>query len=464
MCKPQIHWMIAVTTVVATGSLMGQQPTGDGPELMQAPLVAESLGLEMRLPVNSSVTTDPSASQLAYLVTDGHEVPRWTLRIQVLKASSPRATAASLIDDYLEAIQQTGGEFTLIANEPTLHANVQGHRLYISQELTSFSSTVNGWVVIPTGPGTFLVVTIAASPESFVAVRPLIEASLATIRVQRQDQRAAMRTSKLAAGRRAVSLFTETKLRSFVGVTEWYRVYMPAAVSGSGRDEEQAWFKMQYTEAQRGELNPERDPAKFNGIERMPGLMLSLDAHLVGDPAQRRTIDVQSRFWLSWDRSHESWSIRQTERVDGREVDSTAETGVRDFATLTVIFSVAGRQARTPQQWTLPDSAYLSQPEIYLLGSLLPRDGTMTKEMAFYAYDSRSQKMPLRTDRWEQATDGSRNWILTTKPAVDADEIKQLFGPNGRRQRRMDASGLITAQIDPDDLQRLWRGKGPIGR
>ena len=141
-------------------------------------------------------------------------------------------------------------------------------------------------------------------------------------------------------------------------------------------------------------------------------------------------------------------------------LDTTGETGVRDFGLLNVIISSKKKMSREPKQWSLPDRAYLCQPEVFFLGSLLPRDDSVGEELAFYHYDSHRQRMPLRVDRWQRTDDGSGNWTLISKLAIDAGSITQIFDAQGNRLKRLDANGVITERIDPQELQRLWKAKG----
>ncbi|MEE9131099.1 MAG: hypothetical protein V3T84_13855, partial [Phycisphaerales bacterium] len=82
------------------------------------------------------------------------------------------------------------------------------------------------------------------------------------------------------------------------------------------------------------------------------------------------------------------------------------------------------------------------------------------EELAFYYYDSHRQRMPLRVDRWQPTGDGSGHWALVSKLALDAGSITQIFDTQGNRLKRLDANGIITERIDPQELQRLWNAKG----
>ena len=118
---------------------------------------------------------------------------------------------------------------------------------------------------------------------------------------------------------------------------------------------------------------------------------------------------------------------------------------------------------REPSRYAIPDSAYLSQAEVFLLGSLLPRDKPLGGDMAFYYYDSKSRQLAQRIDQWERA-DRAGQWLLTTIPVVEASVIRQWFDATGRRIRRIDGDGTVTERIDPNALARLWQSKGLMAR
>ena len=141
---------------------------------------------------------------------------------------------------------------------------------------------------------------------------------------------------------------------------------------------------------------------------------------------------------------------------------TSGETGIRDRFRLKVVTSTKESRTRDEANWTITDQAYLSLPEVFCLGSLLPRDEARAGEMEFFFYDSRHRALPRRIDRWQPVADG--NWELLTRSALDANAIRQVFNSNGERLRRIDGDGKITERIDPQTLRRLWESKGLITR
>jgi hypothetical protein len=166
---------------------------------------------------------------------------------------------------------------------------------------------------------------------------------------------------------------------------------------------------------------------------------------------------------MGWDRATEAWSVRQTQRK-GTASQTTAETGLRNQANLEVIHSLREQLTREPTRWTLPDVAYLCQPELLLLGALLPRDPPPDGAIAFSCYDSNSRQVTQRVDRWARAMDGTGHWVLTTLPLLAVSPHTQRYDASGQRIERVEADGTTTRRIDPADLRRLWRSKGLLPR
>ena len=101
---------------------------------------------------------------------------------------------------------------------------------------------------------------------------------------------------------------------------------------------------------------------------------------------------------------------------------------------------------------------------LFLLGGLLPRDGSIAGEMTFYVYDTKSRRLTDRIDDWRRTRDGSGQWVLKTMPVLDTKPITQLFDAQGNRIRRIDGDGTVTERIDPDRLKGIWRSKGLMER
>ena len=454
--KPRLPTAILILAVTGASA---QAPPAPG--LDPIPLAAEALGLTMYLPAGAIVNTQSTDQAISYLASDPEG--SWSLRISNLSSAVPEPSAEALAAEHLKAIQATGRPYQIIANEPRTVGSTTGQLLFLRQTLDDQKQLVNGWLILPNSPRTFVILTIVTTPQEYLRLRPIFEACFDSIQLRSVQDIQRQREARFARGRAIIGTLTADKLRSAQGGRSWYRIYRQGASGRRADDTEVGFLTIECLEAMRGELTPDRSTSSFTGLETQRGLMVLLEARAIIDAEAKRYLDVDGRYWMAWDRGAEAWSILQTHRT-GSASQTTAETGVRNRATLNVIHSSKELRTREPAVYVIPDMAYLSQPEIFLLGQLLPRDGSVTGEMTFYSYDSKSRRVVERIDSWEPSRDGSGHWVLTSQPMLEATVITQVFDAQGNRIRRIDGQGTITERIDPEDLRRIWRSKGLLTR
>jgi hypothetical protein len=435
-------------------------PPGSG--LEPDPLVAEPLGLRMHLPEGAVVIPQVAEGEVTYAVTGGEDSP-WSMRIATMSPAVPEPSAAALLAERVDAVKATGRPHRVIASGPFARGDARGQLLYLEQTLDDQQRLVYGWLVLPTSPRTFVAFAFLTTAEHFPRLRAVLEASFSTIELRSRAELLDERQAQIERGRDMVGTFTPQRLRGALGERRWFRLYRPAGPGQPAAATEVGFLNMRCVEAPRGQLTPERSPASYSDLEARLGLMVMLEARVIGDAAANDYLDLDGRYWLSWDRSTEAWSIRQTRRQE-QASRTTAETGVRNLASLEVIHALKERFTRDPNRWTVPDTAYLSQPEVFLLGNLLPRDGSVSGALAFYYYDTRKRQLTQRVDRWAPVTDGTGHWVLTTQPMLDVASITQRFDASGGRIERIDADGTVTRRIDAADLRRLWQSKGLLTR
>ncbi len=444
-------------------SLSAGPPNPRAAGLDPEPLVAEAYGLKMHLPAGTTVTTQLTDQKLMYVFADGREVGAWGMRLQPLVSSRPGASAESLIQDKIREVRSTGRRFRIIANHPGIYGAVEGRLLYLQRTLPDGAEVINGWLILPTAPQRFLVFSLVMSADRFGLLRSVFDASFSTIDLRSQEEVAAQRQARLERGRMVIDTLTPARLRSLVSGRTLYRIYQPATSGRADDETEFGYFTMRFLEAPRGRLTPERLPSSYGAMESEEGLMVVIEARAIVDAAAKHYVDVEGRYWMGWTRSSEAWSVRVTERKGVTE-HTTAETGVRARGVLNVIHSAREEFTRQPTEWSIPDKAYLSQPEVFGLGGLLPRDGTVTGPMTFYHYDSRLRRVPRRIDDWQPADDPTGHWVLRTRSSIAAGVVTQIFDARGTRLRRIDADGKITERIDHRELLRIWQAKGLLAR
>jgi hypothetical protein len=434
------------------------------PGLDPEPLVAEPIGLRMHLPEGAIVMPEVAQGAVSYAITGGKgEAEPWSMRISTLSPALQQVSAEVLLAEHLESVKATGRPHRVIESGPRTFGGAQGQLLYLEQTLDDEQRLVNGWLLLPTSARTFVTFAILTTAEYFPRIRPTLESSFSTIELRTNAELLDERQAQLERGRAVVETFTPQRLRSALTERHWFRIFRPAGPEQPGDEVEVGFLSVQALEAARGRLTPERQPQSYGALESERGLMVLIEARAIIDAEKGQYLDVDGRYWMDWDRATEAWSLRQTQRY-GDASQTTAETGLRNGASLEVIHSLREQLTREPSRWTVPDEAYLSQPELFLLGTLLPRDRPLDGAIGFFCYDAKSRQLTQRVDRWARSRDGTGNWLLTTTPMLDVSTIVQVFDASGRRLERIDADGTVTRRIDPNDLRRLWQSKGLLTR
>ncbi len=425
------------------------------------PLVAEALGLRINLPRGTVATTEMSGGRLVYTFADRPVGATWTMRLNELVTTLADPKPSRLADEKVRSFEDGRNPFRVLVNQDLDCGGVAGRLLYIWQKASDGAEAVNGWLILPRSGPSFLVFSIVTTADRIDSVRPILDASLATVRVRAPAEQKALHEQRLQLGREAVDTFTEERLREAAGPRQWYRISVPGE---AGRpDTEVGYLSLEAREAARGEVEPDRDPSRYGALEAQSGLMVLLEGRvIIGEPRNGHFYDIQGRYWLAWDRAVEQWSVRMTQR-QGEATKSTSETGLRELGKLRVIAASLEEYTRDPVSWTISEKAYLSQVEVFLLGALLPRDGSITGEMSFLYYEPTMRMLPLRLDLWGPGGGGTARWSLRTRPFLQALTIDQDFDASGRRLRRVDWDGQVrkvTEPIDPEALRRLWEEKG----
>lgn len=428
------------------------------------PLIVESLGLEMYYPAGATFQIQRTTRQTTVTLLDGAEIPAWSMRIQPMISTLPEPTAAGQVGQLLGTWEAAGREFSIISNRPALYDGHNGQLCFIRQTTNAGEEVIVGWLVLPFGEREFLVFALQTLPDGFPQARALVEASFSTIRLRDVKEIVDDRKTRLEAGKAFLEGLTEPRLRSLIGPGQWFRYYIPAATAESGQDTERGCMYVEFIEAKRGAINPQRGEEVYDPEDHQLGLMARVRGQII-DTEANATIDSRAFYWMAWDQSEERWSIQVTTRSGSRE-RSEAQTGVRmprdagnPAGRIIIIDSTSGGATRDQKNWAAPE-VYLSQALRWGLGRLLPRESTEPRLFSYYFYDGTSSSITLRIDRWEPAGDGSGNRILTSRPKSDAPRIVSIYNAAGEFVRRTLPDGSVSEPIDLDDLNRLWRSKG----
>jgi hypothetical protein len=436
------------------------QPRDSDDGLAPTPLEAELLGFRMRVPVGTAVRVERGAPS-SYLLNEESENPRWRVRATSLRASRLGTTARSQCEDYIAELRTRGQEFEVLANEERTIDGRAAHLFYLSVPLDEGGRGISGILMVPSGADDYLVFSILALGDGFDATRALLDRSFATIALVDRSKERDERAELLGRGEAIVASFTPERLRAAIARDAlFFRMWRPDA---DGKPQEVGYVIIRVREGQRGEVDGSADPRALKDLEAEKGLLATVDARVIVNNDASHTLDVESRYFMTWDRLSESWSVRSTQRHRSA-TRSSAQTGIRTPTSagsprpvIRVISATRDGMTREPQDWAVPP-AYLSQAELVVLGQLLPRnDSVQTIDFLDYAFDQRDERLPQRRETWSRTASG---WRLETRVGSSPDKLVQEFDTDGVRVRRIDPDGTVTERITLEELRKLWRAKG----
>lgn len=462
--------LAAVSPPARAQTVSGGEHKNVNPALDPTPVNIEALNLHFNPPRGANTVAENVNGKLVVRLSDDPKSPNWTMSVQAMTSTLPKPSPQAEIDDLLkelEGLKAQGARFTVLVNEPRTAGGLQGQLCYLQRTIKDDKKNdktyVSGWLVLPTAPAEFLVITMQTVPENFQSMKSAWEACFGTIDIRTKEQVLTERGTRLKKGYDLLKSITPDRLRALVGQQQWSRIYKPATATGAPATEV-GCAVIEVTAAKRGDLNPGRDSGKYTSAERKEGVMVRVQGRYIVDANRRVFYDSIALYWLAWDQSEEAWSVRGTQRQGDAET-SEAETGVRAAASSGAprpVLSVIKRTTSTEpvtNEWEVPE-VYLSQALGWIIGRLLPRDVTSPQEYAWYFYVSSNlqPKVYQRLDKWERAGDG--NFTLTTFLTPDTPPYTSTYASDGTFVRRVHGDGSVTEPIALDDLRKIWKSKG----
>lgn len=446
-----------VSAQVETGALRNVNPALD-----PLPLAIEALNLRFNPPKGANTIAEVLNGAYVVTLADSQKTPTWTMRLQAMKSSLPKPTAAGQIDDLLKELDLAKSEYRVVSNEALTAGGLKGQLCYLERRTKEGQEVVTGWLVLPIAPTEFMVFAMQTVPESFPLMKAVWEACFATLDMRTREQVAASLNARMHSGADLMRTFTPERLKALVGQKQWTRIYRNGA-TGTGATEVGCAL-IEILAAKRGSLNPSKEEAKYNSTEREDGLLVRVQGRYIVDAGRKVFYDSIALYWMSWDQSNETWSVRGTQRQGDAEV-SEAETGLRSAAsageprpTLTVV-KTTGTTEPISNQWEVPE-VYLSQALGWIVGRLMPLDVKEPTDFGWYFYVSSSMnpKVYQRVDKWEPTAEG--HFMLTTYMTPETPPFTTTYDSKGNLIRRVHGDGSITEPIDIAELRKLWKAKG----
>ena len=476
--NPLLRLTIAAATLAIAPASLAQDapPAPEGIRLAEQPIRFDALGLTIRLPEDVLVeTTSLGAARQSIALQD--TTGAWRILIADQVSRNTRTTPRDIVTQIIENLvaqsprrridpdtgRPIGGDIEVLERDDTLVINGHGaSRAYIALRGVDDSVLIEGYTLFQTEPGRFVLLKLETGSSRYESARIAYETIVGTAHFPDSMVVASDRATAILAGENLLrSLTREDYIAALPEDAEWRRLYRPSPDGNIKNDQEIAYQRIEMREGKRGELNRRRSRDTWGAADHDEGFIVRIAARYREGP---RSIDSETVYFMTAPGAaepEESWTVRMAVR-EGNEEAVWMETGVRRSNRLTVRVLSPGGQP-TEKTWMVPDEAYITQVETYMLPRLLAHAGAPLL-FGFYAYNSASGEINLRRDVLEPApdegNDDDAHWVLRTRLTEGAPERITRMHANGDMIRAELPEGTIMEPIDVERLRDLWRSKG----
>ncbi len=330
--------------------------------------------------------------------------------------------------------------------EQTDKLTLAGHpagRIYYSVPDAKLGTWCLGQTFILIDPRTVLMVTLQASTQHFPAARPIYQAVCDSLRLEDPRKLDEARKKLIESGQK------------------WQRTVKFEAIAAVASREQ--WYRIIQNGLDVGYMRVKLSPDKELG---MSGLQSVVQARL---KLADGVYDTLAKSFLSQDMGQEIWSIQTTRRPAGSAPPTVrgpaaagqgqpntvtwVESGLRTGPLLRV--TREGPAGMEQHKWPTPESGYIPQVELVVLGSLLPHDHAAS--YGFYAYYANSGKLTLRTERVVPGSDGG--YAVYTRTSLEQPELKSRYDSSGQLLERDMGGGRRLVRSSQADIKAIWKSK-----
>ncbi len=465
------------TSAVLTTLILGSAATAQnarplpgaqapGVRLASTPLRVPTIGLTMHVPEGSTSQTTSFSTNTMTTVKPVEDVGVFT--IQGRKSNEEGATPQLVGDGIIEKILADYGEVgpagqvarsrarVLSRNSNLMIGDLEADRFYVElpAERSVDPAPVHGYTIVIPEPGRVVILQALTRADVFDRAREMYETCTATAFFEDPGDLATRRAASIRAGVRIFDQFTPEDYRAVFESygTRWERLYAPEETGADIDATEHGYRRIKAWVGRRGELNPEKNPARWSAADQEPGYLLQIDALLLEDLLR---VDTKAVYFVSMDRESEAWTVRMAIKQNG-QTGQWIETGARQGHSMSVT-TTHGSSAPTVVRPLVQGEGYVSMVETYMLSPLLAHAG-IPADFAFYTYQSRDGTIRMRSDSVERA--GSNSWKITSRINEDAPPQIAYLSDEGEPIRTELADGRIWEPTSYDKLVRLWRDKG----
>ncbi|MEX0776949.1 MAG: hypothetical protein WD042_14685 [Phycisphaeraceae bacterium] len=410
------------------------KPTADKPDLTLLSGEVwrdETFGVGFNLPLTATLRREVADDAVVHVIGDGGYI----ISLYIKKSKS-QVNIDQVVQAATGQLAVAEPMAVLIAESEARPAGRPGALLYFdipADAKRKASAHVLGEGFMQLDPTTVVMLRLDVKSERYKQAKPIFEAVFKSLSVEDPAKINERRAALIATGQEWHKALTIKDVKAALVPEQWFRIVAENRDIGY----------MQITQKADKQLNLE-------------GVTVEVRARIeVGDQAY----DSLSNFFVSDDRTREIWSIRTTVRplapaahrpgAKGNET-SWAETGLRSGKQVTV--SREGPAGVNKSEWDAPTKGYLSQVELQMLGSLLPRN--KEGEYGFYGYVPSASKISFRRERVEVAKDGTvtiHSWPTPEQPA----QVSRSDA-NGRLLERTLDEGRKVIPTNKAELAAKW--------
>lgn len=434
----------------------------------EKPLRVDSMGLTISLPLGANATSSAIGNQSALKVTGPDS--KWMSGARILESSDTKLALEQVVEANLRS--QLGGETFIVGEtgpsgsqliEHTKNlviGTIPAERFYVLGPKSDDPKQANrarliwGVTFLKLAPGRFAIFEASCGEGEFERSKPEMEAMIATAKFADASSIASSRRALLDAGDRFLQGLDPTAIRSAAMESKemWWRLYVPAITGADADAREIGYRRIRTSIGKRGQLDPSRDPKTFKGADLDEGILVQVDFRgILGETGDVLT-DSQGVFFQTLDRKEEAWSLSTRVRQDKKD-QTSIEFGSRMGNQISV-----KKDARS-NKLIVPDTAYLSRVEAFLLQRLLVTS-RLTTEFAFQTYSSESDLIEVRHESVEQPADKPKIFRITTRSDDGPPSQVTTLRDNGDLIFADLAGGVRIEPTSLDQLARLWKSKG----
>lgn len=332
------------------------------------------------------------------------------------------------------------GEALPTVDEEIRPAGRPGRLIYFGIRDSTGQPRMFGIAMVRIDPTTVVSLRFETSADEFEQGRAIFEAVLDSIELADPRDLDRIRTAWIKAGQRWHNGIKRDDLKQAMRGEQWLRV-----------------------------INREKQDVGYARIRHRLDTMMGIEGIHVAIASRivvgADSYDTESFFFESNDGSVEVWSVRTAKRsLDPRQpqLPSNApgggpqgpvvvtETGIRSGGKITVKREAPGDIDN--HEWPTPPNGYLSQVEIQLLPTLLPRN--RQHEFAFYTYNSSDSSIGLRTVQVYPMESGG--YVVRQRPAPDRGEQISTYDRSGHLVRRQMPNGLTMVPASAQEMRLIW--------